>query len=93
MKQSKLPAADSIRALAEFWDAHDLTAFEDQLEEVSRPVFVRDGALAVPLESAEIKAVEKLAKAQGVSAGELVRGWVLRNLPRPKRSRRTKRAG
>jgi len=31
---------DSIEKLAEFWDTHDLTDFEDELEEVTEPVFV-----------------------------------------------------
>ena len=92
MKKSKLPGTDSIRKLAEFWDNHDVTDFEDELEEVADPVFVRGAAIKVPLESGEAKAVEKLAKAQGVSREELVRGWVLQNLP-PRRTepRRTKR--
>ena len=92
MKKSKMPGTDSIRKLAEFWDNHDVTDFEDELEEVSESVFVRGAAIKVPLESREVKAVEKLAKAKGVSREELVRGWVLNNLP-PGRSesRRTKR--
>lgn len=93
MKKSKPPAADSIRALAEFWDMHDVTDFEEELEEVTQPVFVRGKAITVTLDSAHIKVIEKLAKAKGLSAGELVRRWVLQNLPRPKRTRGTKRAG
>src|SRR5947209_2094078 len=73
---------DSIRKLAEIWDNHDATDFEDQLEEVTEPVFVRGSAIKVPLESGEAKAVEKLAKAKGVPREELVRGWVLSKLPR-----------
>jgi hypothetical protein len=38
MKKSKLPKTDSIQGLAEFWDSHDLTEFEDELEEVAEPV-------------------------------------------------------
>jgi hypothetical protein len=38
----KLPETDSIEELAEFWDTHDLTDFEDQLEQVTEPVFQRD---------------------------------------------------
>ncbi len=30
---------DSIQELAQFWDTCDLTDFEDQLEEVTAPVF------------------------------------------------------
>ncbi len=39
----KIPNSDSIEDLAEFWDTHDLTDFEDELEEVDSPVFDRDG--------------------------------------------------
>ena len=77
---SKLPGTDSIRKLAEFWDAHDATDFEDELEEVSAPVFVRGNAIKVPLETSEAEAIEKLAKSKGVSREELVRGWVVENL-------------
>ena len=41
MKKPRPPRTDSIQKLAEFWDTHDLTEFEDELEEVSEPVFVR----------------------------------------------------
>jgi hypothetical protein len=34
MKTCKLPQTDLIEELAKFWDIHDLTDFEDQLEEV-----------------------------------------------------------
>ena len=37
----KIPETDSIQELASFWDTHDLTDFEDQLEEVTEPVFER----------------------------------------------------
>jgi hypothetical protein len=35
----KIPETDSVEELARFWDTHDLTDFEDELEEVSEPVF------------------------------------------------------
>ena len=37
----KIPETDSIRELAAFWDTHDLTDFQDELEEVSESVFSR----------------------------------------------------
>lgn len=82
MKKSKLPESDSVQNLAEFWDTHDLTDFEDELEEVAEPVFVRRAAIKVPLESSEIEAVERMADAKGLSVEELVRGWVLQKLAR-----------
>jgi hypothetical protein len=39
MKTEHLPKTTSIEELAQFWDTHDLTDFEDELEEVTEPVF------------------------------------------------------
>jgi predicted DNA binding CopG/RHH family protein len=91
MKKSKLPQTDSIQELAEFWDTHDLTDFEDELEEVAEPIFVRGTAIKVPLESGEVEAVEQMAQVKGVSREELIRAWVLQKLTRRNKSRPTKR--
>ena len=91
MKPSKLPKTDSIQELAEFWDANDLTDFEEELEEVPEPVFVRGAAIKVHLESREVEAVRQLAQAKGVSPEELIRTWVLQKLARPNKPRRTRR--
>jgi hypothetical protein len=39
MKRQKLPNIDSVEGLAKFWDTHDLTDFEEDLEEAGDPVF------------------------------------------------------
>ena len=88
MKKSKLPKIDSIEKLAEFWDTHDLTDFEDELEEIAEPVFVRGSAIKVHLKSQEAEAVEQMAQARGVSPDELIRAWVLQKLAR-RNGRRT----
>jgi CopG antitoxin of type II toxin-antitoxin system len=88
MKKSKLPKIDSIEKLAEFWDTHDLTDFEDELEEIPGPVFVRDRAIKVHLKLPEAKAVQKMAQAKGVSPEELIRAWVLQGLARRNNGRR-----
>ncbi len=41
MARTDIPQTDSIQELAHFWDMHDLTDFEGELEEVSEPVFKR----------------------------------------------------
>jgi predicted DNA binding CopG/RHH family protein len=91
MKKPKLPETDSIQELAEFWDTHDLTDHEDELEEVAETVFVRGAAIKVPLESREVEAVEQMAQAKGVSREELVRAWVQQKLARRNKSHPTKR--
>jgi hypothetical protein len=82
MKSIKLPNTDSIKELAAFWDSHDVTEFEDELEEVTEPVFVRGTAINVPLEAREVEAVEQMARTKGVSREDLIRGWVRQKLLR-----------
>ncbi len=84
MKTSKLPKTDSIQQLAKFWDTHDLTDFQDELEEVAEPIFVRGIPISVPLQSREAKTVRQIAQSKGVSEAELIREWVLQKLARHK---------
>ncbi len=77
MKKQKIPQTDSIQELANFWDAHDLTDFENQLGEVAEPVFERETVvLKIPLPLREAEAVKQIAKAKGVSSSELLQKWV-----------------
>jgi hypothetical protein len=92
MKKSKLPKTDSVQKLAEFWDSHDLTDFEDELEEVVEQVFVHGDEIKLHLDSAQAVALQKLAAAQGVSREELIHAWVVEKLHRTTNGRRTKRA-
>lgn len=82
MKKPKLPQTDSIDELARFWDTHDLTEFEDQLEEVAEPVFQRssEAAMVLRLEPQDMDAVKRIAKARGIAQGDLLRQWVLERL-------------
>jgi hypothetical protein len=91
MKKPRLPRTDSIKKLAEFWDSHDLTEFEDELEEVTEPVFVRPTTIKVPLEAHEAEAIERMARAKGVSQEELVRAWVVEKVGRRNNARPPKR--
>jgi predicted DNA binding CopG/RHH family protein len=87
-----LPKTDSIQKLAEFWDTHDLTDFEDQLQQVAKPVFVRKPTIKIALDATELKVVDQLAQAKGVTRETLVRTWVQQHLTRGKKKRPTKRA-
>jgi predicted DNA binding CopG/RHH family protein len=76
MKIQHLPKTDSIQELAEFWDTHDLTEFEDELEEVTEPVFEPATVISLNLQSDEVEAVRRIAEAKGIAEAELIRGWV-----------------
>ena len=71
-----LPQTDSIQELAQFWDTHDLTDFEDEMEELSEPVFAPRIAIRLDLELNEAEAVRKIADTKGVAEAELIRRWV-----------------
>lgn len=80
MSIEKIPHTDSIQELARFWDTHDLTDFEDELEEVSGPVFQRDSVATIHLQPSEIDAVKEMAKSEGVGYVDLIRKWVLEKI-------------
>jgi hypothetical protein len=91
-KKLKVPKTDSIKELAEFFETHDMTDYEDEFEEVTEPIFERRPAIRLHLEPRVAQAVGRMARAKGVSREELIREWVLEKLPRPSRPRRTKRS-
>ena len=80
MKKMRIPKTDSIKALAHFFDTHDMGDFESELVEVTEPVFIPRHAVVVRLEPRQMAAVKKLTKAEGISEDELVRRWILQHL-------------
>jgi predicted DNA binding CopG/RHH family protein len=76
MKTQRLPQTDSIQELANFWDTHDLTEFEDELDEVTEHVFEPATVIPLNLESDEVEAVRRIAEAEGIADAELIRGWI-----------------
>lgn len=80
IKKLKLPQTDSIEALAHFWDTHDLTEFEDELEEVVDPIFVRETALTIHLQPEEAKAVKKMVASHGLPEPDLTTQWAREKL-------------
>lgn len=80
MSNSRLPKTDSIQELADFWDTHDVTEFEDELEEVTKPVFERDIDITLHLETDVAKAVREMARSRGLPDSELIREWVLERI-------------
>ena len=78
MNRTNIPQTDSIQELADFWDTHDLTDFEDELEEVSEPVF--ETLVPLRLEPEEFEIIEGLAQSRGLSPANLIREWVLEQI-------------
>ena len=77
MSTEKIPKSDSIQELAQFWDDRDLTDFEDQLEEVTEPVFEGKTFVKIDLHPQVMQAVKEIAKLRGISYIDLMREWIL----------------
>jgi len=75
---SKIPKTDSIEELARFWDTHDLTDFEGELEEVEEPVFERgtEAVMRIHLPPEQAEALKRLAKSRGMDEADLIEEWV-----------------
>ena len=76
MNRRRILQTDSIQELADFWDRHDLTEFEDRLEEVDHAVFERQTIVTVRLEQEESQIVNALARSRGISHAKLIQKWV-----------------
>jgi len=57
----RIPPTDSIQELADFWDTPQRYGFDDQLEEVSEPVFARQLAHTVRVTLHAARGVEEAA--------------------------------
>jgi predicted DNA binding CopG/RHH family protein len=81
MSKHTLPNTDSIEELARFWDEHDVTDFEDELEEIVSPVFARKTEdVCVSLEAEDLKALKRIAESRGIEYQTLAREWVLEKI-------------
>ena len=77
-----MPKTDSIHKLATFWQRHDVTDFENELEEVPGPVFQRAHVVGVPLTGDEHQAVRDTASSRGIDEAALIHEWVKERLHR-----------
>ena len=85
MTEKRIPATDSISELAQFWDRHDVTDFESQLEEVGEAVFVerpKGRLMALQLDDLEAATVCAAAKARGIDEATMIREWIRDHAPK-----------
>jgi predicted DNA binding CopG/RHH family protein len=81
MNRPKLPQTDSIEELARFWDTHDLADFEDELVEVTEPVFEHSAVVKIHLQPQELEALKEIAQIKGMDSEALIRAWILEKIP------------
>ena len=92
--KSRIPRFKTIEEEAEFWDTHDLSEFEEELEEVKDVQFVVSRgrpkkAITVRVDEETLATLTKEATEQGIGPSTLVRMWILEHLrKRPKHRER-----
>lgn len=80
--KDRIPRTDSIEELAAFWQNHDVTDFEDELQEMEEAAFQRRDVVGVPLTADERQALRQAAARRGVAEAELIHEWVKERLGR-----------
>lgn len=80
--RQRLINTDSIEELSKFWDTHDLTDFQQDLEEVDEPVFVRakGTSLNIDLQPSEAQHLKRIARSEGVQETAVLRQWIVERL-------------
>ena len=82
MRLKKIPITDSIQELARFWDTHDITEFEGELQEVTEPVFRREEFIRIRLPLNDLVTIKEIARSKGIEYTELIRQWVSEKVER-----------
>jgi predicted DNA binding CopG/RHH family protein len=88
--KSRIPTFDTVEEEAAFWDTHELTEFEDELEVVTDVKFVKakpKKAITVRLEPDMLRALTKEARERGIGPSTLARMWILEHLRREKNAK------
>ena len=73
-------ASASIEEIIEFWDTHSTADYEDEMEDVSFEIDVREEVYTVALVPELVDELESQAKARGVSTETLVNLWLAERL-------------
>lgn len=82
MKKKKqprsIPPFRTIDEMARFWDSHDLTDYEHQLDDVLEPIFELppSGLVTFRLRPKEWMAVARIAQAKKIANHLLIKRWI-----------------
>lgn len=84
--RTSLSKSGSLQELAEFWDAHDLTDFEEQIREVHFEVDIRSRRHYVAIDPDLITEVRRVARSRGLNVESLINLWLQQRLQAAKAS-------
>ncbi|OGE45669.1 hypothetical protein A3B39_01495 [Candidatus Daviesbacteria bacterium RIFCSPLOWO2_01_FULL_37_10] len=82
-KKSRIPKFKTYEEEANFWDTHEFTEFEDELEDVeivfelNKP---RDEAIVLRVQKDLKEKLDKKARSMGLNLSTLARMWLMEKL-------------
>lgn len=82
-KKSKIPKFKTYEDEAKFWDTHEFTEFEDELEDVdivfelNKP---RTESLVLRIQKNIKEKLQKVARSRGLNISTLARMWLMEKL-------------
>ena len=80
-KRDPMPdSSASIEEIIEFWDTHSTADYEDEMEEVSFEIDLREEVFTVALVPELVDLMERQAKIRGVTTETLVNLWLAERL-------------
>jgi hypothetical protein len=78
--KTSLSGSRSVKELAEFWDAHDVTDYDDQTHDVRIDVDIKSSRHYVAVDSQLMRQVIEEAESRGISSQSLVNLWIKEKL-------------
>ncbi len=79
-RQASISGARSLREMAEFWDTHDATDFEDLTHEVDMEFDLRSRRHYIAIDPGVLTRLRDEATARGLSAESLANLWLQERL-------------
>ena len=83
--KNRIPDFATIEEMAEFWDTHDASEYQDELEpvefEIAKPL-KQTWMLSIRIDEETFYALKAIAKPKGLGASTLARMWILEELAR-----------
>ncbi len=87
--KNQIPDFATIEEMAEFWDTHDASEYQDELEpvefEIAKPL-KSTWMLSIRLDKETFDALQAIAKPKGLGASTLARMWILEELERMRKN-------
>jgi len=75
-KRNKIPEFNNLKEMANFWDDHDLSNFEDEFQEAPDIKFDIKNRRYLPISLEMYEKMEAIAQKKSVSVERLMRTWV-----------------